>query len=65
MSFARIPETHVERQEQLRTDSLFRNRFQEGHHQQYSVLETIPVDMIQDFPTSDSLHLLDLGVCKR
>lgn len=55
MSFARIPETHVERQEQLRTDSQFRNRFQGGHHHQYSVLEIIPVDMIKDFPTSDTL----------
>lgn len=49
-----------------RTDESFRERFQEEHHQQYSILEELPgLDMIKDFITSDSLHLLDLGLMKK
>lgn len=49
-----------------RTDQSFRNREQEEHHKQRSIIEDINgVDMIADFPTSDPLHLLHLGLMKR
>lgn len=63
--FPRIVVTAEERAEQLRTDARFRSRFQPRHHQEYSILEKLPIDMIRTFPTSDSLHLLDLGIMKR
>lgn len=65
MSFDRIPATQAEPQQELRTDEQFRSRFQTEHHREYSMLEEIRIDMIKDFVTSDSLHLLDLGVTKR
>lgn len=65
MSFERIPYTQTEPEQQLRTDHQFRNRLQAQHHRGYSILEELPIDMIIDFITSDSLHLLDLGVIKR
>lgn len=65
MSFPRIAETDVERARELRTNELFRDRFQPEHHKEFSILEQLPIDMISGFPTSDSLHLLDLGVIKR
>lgn len=64
LSFHRIPITEIERQQELRTDERFRNRFQPEHHKGVSILERLPIDMINGFPTSDSLHLLDLGVMK-
>lgn len=55
-----------------RTDSAFRNRQQPIHHKEYSLLEDLRnidgeplIDMIQQFPTSDPLHLLEEGVMKR
>lgn len=66
MSFHRIPITPAEREEELRTDTAFRTRFQADHHQAFrSILENLPIDMIMGFPSSDSLHLLDLGIIKR
>lgn len=65
MSFNRIAVTDVERERELRTDEGFRNRFQPEHHIGYSLIENLPIDMIRGFATSDSLHLLDLGVMKR
>lgn len=56
--------SEIELQQELRTDELFRSRFQPGHHKGDSILERLPIDMIKAFPTSDSLHLLDLGVMK-
>lgn len=48
-----------------RTDDSFRNRNQKEHHKETSLIEEIKIDMIRDFPTSDSLHLLDLGVMRK
>lgn len=61
MSFNKIPEPNNE----LRTNDQFRNRSQVEHHRELSALELLPIDMVRDFITSDSLHLLDLGVVKR
>lgn len=49
----------------LRTDSSFRNRVDKKHHKEYSPLEELDIDMVASFPTSDPLHLIDLGVTKR
>lgn len=65
MTFPRIAETDHERERELRTDDLFRRRFQPEHHQLRSLLEDLPIDMIRDFPVSDELHLLNLGIIKR
>lgn len=48
-----------------RTDSSFRLKLHPKHHKEYSLMEDLPMNMIQDFPTSDPLHLLELGVMKR
>lgn len=47
-----------------RTNDSFRNRIEKGHHKETSPLERLDIDMIRNFPCSDSLHLLDLGVMK-
>lgn len=49
----------------LRTDSSFRNRANTQHHKNRSLLENLNIDMVYSFPSSDPLHLLDLGVMKR
>lgn len=58
--------------EPKRTDNAFRNRDQPAHHKQISILETLRnadgsplLDMVNHFPTSDPLHLLDEGVMKK
>lgn len=48
-----------------RTDASFRNRTNPGHHREYSIIEELPIDMVADFVTSDSLHLFHLGIMKR
>lgn len=62
-----------------RTDSGFRNRIYEGHHQTYKTRENgkikmffvetpllqLPIDIVEDIIVSDSLHLLHLGITKR
>lgn len=49
-----------------RTDKSFRNRLQPEHHKIQSIIEELnEIDMIVDFPTSDPLHLLELGLMKR
>lgn len=52
---------------QKRSNESFRARTQiEHHHDSRSLIEFInEVDMIKDFPTSDPLHLLDLGVMRK
>lgn len=65
MSFPRIAVTEDERQKELRTDENFRNRYQPEHHHIKSILEELPIDMVKQFPTSDALHLFDLGIMKR
>lgn len=48
-----------------RTDLEFRNRAIPAHHREYSMLEELPINMIDDFVTSDDLHLLHLGIMKK
>lgn len=48
----------------LRTNLSFRSRLQEEHHTGVSPLETLSIDMINDF-ILDSMHLISLGVCRR
>lgn len=58
MSFPRIDA-------EIRTNANFRDREQPAHHKETSILEELPIDMIKSFPTSDPLHLLDLGIMKK
>lgn len=58
MSFPRIDDVR-------RTNESFRARSQPEHHKEYSPLEALEINMVSDFPTSDPLHLLELGVMKR
>lgn len=48
-----------------RTDESYRNRIDEDHHKENSPLESLPINMIDDFPVADSLHLIDLGIMKK
>lgn len=58
MSF---PQTDCE----LRTNSSFRNRQDPIHHRGQSLLEELPIDMVDDFVIADPLHLLDLGIMRK
>lgn len=49
-----------------RTDHSFRARIEPQHHKLgVSPMEELPIDMIFGFPTSDPLHLLELGVMRK
>lgn len=48
----------------LRTDESFRLRLNEEHHKKRSILETLEIGMVSQFPL-DSLHLGDLGATKK
>lgn len=48
-----------------RTNESFRTRVQPTHHKEESILETLDIDMIAAIPTSDPLHLLDLGIMRK
>lgn len=48
-----------------RTDEDFRMKLYEFHHKEDSPLLKLKIDMIKQFPVSDPLHLLHLGVVKR
>lgn len=65
MSFPRIAVTNGERQAEFRTNESFRSRLEPQHHHMRSILEDLPIDMVSAFPTSDALHLFDLGIAKR
>lgn len=56
-----FPDIKAER----RTDETFRSRAQQQHHHMKSPLEDLDIDMIYTFPSSDPLHLLELGVMKK
>lgn len=56
-----FPHTNVP----LRTDESFRARSIPDHHREDSILEELPINMIDDFVTSDSLHLFHLGIMKK
>lgn len=47
----------------LRTDDTFRSRMNEEHHIGISPFESLPIDMVKQFPL-DSLHVVHLGVMK-
>lgn len=47
----------------LRTDDTFRRRTNEEHHIGISPFESLPIDMVKQFPL-DSLHVVYLGVMK-
>lgn len=48
-----------------RTNDSFRNKLNSEHHQKYSCIELLPIDMIKDFIIADPLHLLELGIMRR
>lgn len=48
-----------------RTDADFRAQTSVNHHKEVSLMQTLDIDMITAFPSSDPLHLLDLGIMKR
>lgn len=56
-----FPNINAER----RSDDSFRKRLDKDHHKKRTPFESLTIDMISAFPTSDSLHLLDLGIMKR
>lgn len=60
MSF---PQTNCTR----RSNESFRMLLHEDHHHEYrSLIELLDdVDLVADFPTSDPLHLLELGIMKK
>lgn len=48
-----------------RNDKDFRSKKDEEHHKLDSPLLKLNIDMVENFPVCDSLHLIDLGVMKR
>lgn len=58
MSFPRIDASR-------RSNASFRNREDEDHHKEDSLMEELSINMVEDFPVSDALHLLDLGIMKK
>ncbi|XP_047510862.1 uncharacterized protein LOC125053528 isoform X2 [Pieris napi] len=48
-----------------RTDEDFRELKYGAHHKIDSPLLKLPIDMVEQFPVSDSLHLIHLGIMKR
>lgn len=48
-----------------RTDADFRTKCYGNHHKLDSPLLRLDIDIIEQFPIGDSLHLLHLGVMKR
>ncbi|XP_041985034.1 uncharacterized protein LOC121737423 [Aricia agestis] len=48
-----------------RNDADFRSKKYGCHHKYDSPLLALPIDMIEQFPVGDSLHIIDLGIMKR
>ncbi len=48
----------------LRTDESFRERFDPEHHNSYSCLEELEIDMVLDLPL-DPMHVVDEGACHK
>lgn len=48
-----------------RTDVEFRTRAIPTHHNEYSILELLPIKMIDDFVVAEDLHLFHLGLMKK
>lgn len=57
--------TFQENDSSRRNDKDFRAKKYGNHHKRDSPFLQLPVDMIEDFPVGDSLHLIDLGIMKR
>lgn len=53
------------RQCEKRTDEKFRSKHYVSHYKVDTPLTQLPIDMIEDFPVADSLHLIDLGIMKK
>lgn len=49
----------------LRTDADFRNNKYPEHQKVPTILRELPIDLIEDFPIGDALHIIDLGWTKR
>lgn len=49
----------------MRNDKDFREKKYGDHHKIDSPLLKLPINMIEDIPVADSLHLIDLGIMKR
>lgn len=57
-----FPDLHAAR----RTNDAFRNRIDNSHHKNKSPFEDLEdIDMIKNFPSSDPLHLLELGIMRK
>lgn len=48
-----------------RTDLEFRNRAIPAHHREHSILESMPINMVDDFIVAEDLHLFHLGLMKK
>ncbi|XP_045036587.1 uncharacterized protein LOC123466566 [Daphnia magna] len=48
----------------LRSDATFRKREHEDHHTGKTILERLPIDMVQSFPL-DYMHLVCLGIMRK
>lgn len=57
--------TFPQMQSPPRTDDGFRARNDPAHHHTVSPFVDLPIDMVQDFPVCDALHLLHVGLMKR
>lgn len=49
----------------LRNDKDFRDSKYPEHQKIQTILTELPIDLIEDFPIGDSLHIIDLGWTKR
>lgn len=65
MSFHKLPDNYATREQYLRTDDSFRNKLSPEHHKQFSILEELPIDMIENFVIADQLHLFHFGIMKK
>lgn len=48
-----------------RTNESFRLRHHPNHHKEISPLEELNIDMVASVPSSDPLHLLELGIMRK
>jgi len=48
-----------------RTNESFRNKNDPSHHKATTPLLKLPINLVDDFPVGDALHLLHLGLMKR
>ncbi|CAH0562990.1 unnamed protein product [Brassicogethes aeneus] len=49
----------------LRTDESFRNKTDDDHHKEDSLLIKLPIDMVDDIIVADSLHLFHVGLMRK